>query len=97
MNVTRLEFISWMERLSTKLDVLSEHIAKVQLQTLNIDGEELLDNQDVLQILKISSRSLQRYRSDKKLPYYRLKGKIYYKLSDVQQFIRDSFAVPVRE
>lgn len=97
MNVTRLEFISWMERLSTKLDSLSEHIAKVQLQTLNIDGEELLDNQDVLQILKISSRSLQRYRSDKKLPYYRLKGKIYYKLSDVQQFIRDSFAVPVRE
>ncbi|MDM1039126.1 helix-turn-helix domain-containing protein [Myroides odoratimimus] len=97
MNVTRLEFISWMERLSTKLDALSEHIAKVQLQTLNIDGEELLDNQDVLQILKISSRSLQRYRSDKKLPYYRLKGKIYYKLSDVQQFVRDSFAVPVRE
>ncbi|APA93636.1 MULTISPECIES: helix-turn-helix domain-containing protein [Myroides] len=97
MNVTRLEFISWMERLSTKLDTLSEHIAKVQLQTLNIDGEELLDNQDVLQILKISSRSLQRYRSDKKLPYYRLKGKIYYKLSDIQQFIRDSFAVPVRE
>ncbi|MCS7474898.1 helix-turn-helix domain-containing protein [Myroides odoratimimus] len=97
MNVTRLEFISWMERLSVKLDTLSEHIAKVQLQTLNIDGEELLDNQDVLQILKISSRSLQRYRSDKKLPYYRLKGKIYYKLSDVQQFIRDSFAVPVRE
>ncbi|MDM1415695.1 helix-turn-helix domain-containing protein [Myroides odoratimimus] len=97
MNVTRLEFISWMERLSVKLDILSEHIAKVQLQTLNIDGEELLDNQDVLQILKISPRSLQRYRSDKKLPYYRLKGKIYYKLSDVQQFIRDSFAVPVRE
>ena len=97
MNVTRLEFISWMERLSVKLDTLSEHIAKVQLQTLNIDGEELLDNQDVLQILKISSRSLQRYRSDKKLPYYRLKGKIYYKLSDVQQFVRDSFAVPVRE
>ncbi|MDM1499996.1 MULTISPECIES: helix-turn-helix domain-containing protein [Myroides] len=97
MNITRLEFISWMERLSTKLDSLSEHIAKVQLQTLNIDGEELLDNQDVLQILKISSRSLQRYRSDKKLPYYRLKGKIYYKLSDVQQFIRDCFAVPVRE
>ncbi|MDM1447985.1 helix-turn-helix domain-containing protein [Myroides odoratimimus] len=97
MNVTRLEFISWMERLSVKLDTLSEHIAKIQLQTLNIDGEELLDNQDVLQILKISSRSLQRYRSDKKLPYYRLKGKIYYKLSDVQQFVRDSFAVPVRE
>ncbi|MDR0227623.1 MAG: helix-turn-helix domain-containing protein [Flavobacteriaceae bacterium] len=97
MNVTRLEFISWMERLSTRLDSLSENITKIQLQTLNIDGEELLDNQDVLQILKVSYRSLQRYRSEKKLPYYKLKGKIYYKLSDVQQLLRDCFALPVRE
>jgi hypothetical protein len=86
-----------MERLSTRLDSLSENIDKLQLQTLNIDGEELLDNQDVLQILKISYRSLQRYRSDKKLPYYKLKGKIYYKLSDVQQLLRDCFSLPVRE
>ncbi|MDM1376783.1 helix-turn-helix domain-containing protein [Myroides marinus] len=97
MNVTRTEFITWMERLSTRLDSLSENIDKLQLQTLNIDGEELLDNQDVLQILKISYRSLQRYRSDKKLPYYKLKGKIYYKLSDVQQLLRDCFSTPVRE
>ncbi|KZE82843.1 Helix-turn-helix domain-containing protein [Myroides marinus] len=97
MNVTRLEFISWMERLSTRLDSLSENITKIQLQTLNIDGEELLDNQDVLQILKVSYRSLQRYRSEKKLPYYKLKGKIYYKLSDVQQLLRDCFSLPVRE
>lgn len=97
MNVTRLEFISWMERLSTRLDSLSENITKIQLQTLNIDGEELLDNQDVLQILKVSYRSLQRYRSEKKLPYYKLKGKIYYKLSDVQQLLRDCFSIPVRE
>ncbi|KUF45773.1 helix-turn-helix domain-containing protein [Myroides marinus] len=97
MNVTRTEFITWMERLSTRLDSLSENIDKLQLQTLNIDGEELLDNQDVLQILKISYRSLQRYRSNKKLPYYKLKGKIYYKLSDVQQLLRDCFSTPVRE
>lgn len=97
MNVTRLEFISWMERLSTRLDSLSENITKIQLQTLNVDGEELLDNQDVLQILKVSYRSLQRYRSEKKLPYYKLKGKIYYKLSDVQQLLRDCFSIPVRE
>ncbi len=56
-----------------------------------IDGEELLDNQDLLQMLKISNRSLQRYRSIGKLPYYTISGKLYYKLSDVQQFIRESF------
>jgi hypothetical protein len=60
-----------------------------------IDGEELLDNQDILQILKISPRSLQRYRSSGKLPYYTISGKIYYKLSDVHQFIRESFTAPM--
>lgn len=97
MNVNRLEFISWMERLIIRLDTLNQNIGKLQLQTLNVDGEELLDNQDVMQILKVSNRSLQRYRSMKKLPYYRIKGKVYYKLSDVQQFLRDCFTDPVNE
>ena len=61
----------------------------------SIDGEELLDNQDLLQMLKISNRSLQRYRSIGKLPYYTISGKLYYKLSDVHQFIRESFNPPL--
>ncbi|MFS2112592.1 helix-turn-helix domain-containing protein, partial [Sphingomonas sp. Sphisp140] len=47
-----------------------------------------------LQMLKISNRSLQRYRSIGKLPYYTISGKLYYKLSDVHQFIRESFNPP---
>jgi hypothetical protein len=76
-----------MERFS----ILGEYIKEGQSQKSSIDGEELLDNQDVLQMLKISSRSLQRYRSSGRLPYYTISGKLYYKLSDVHQFIRDSF------
>ncbi|MTG98548.1 MULTISPECIES: helix-turn-helix domain-containing protein [Myroides] len=97
MSINRLEFLSWMKRLTTRLDSLNENISKLQLQTLNVDGEELLDNQDVLQILKISYRTLQRYRSEKKLPYYKLKGKIYYKLSDVEKLLRDCFSRPIND
>lgn len=86
-----MEFLAWMERLMTRFDILSEKISENQNQISTIDGEQLLDNQDVLQMLKISSRSLQRYRSDKKLPYFTISGKLYYKLSDVHQLIRDSF------
>lgn len=74
----------------TRFDILSEKLKENELNS--IDGEQLLDNQDVLQLLKISSRSLQRYRSDKKLLYYTISGKLYYKLSDVHQLIRDSFS-----
>ncbi|WP_455240194.1 helix-turn-helix domain-containing protein [Polluticaenibacter yanchengensis] len=75
----------------TRFDILSENITLASNNRNNIDGEELLDNQDVLQMLKISIRSLQRYRSSGKLPYYTISGKLYYKLSDVHQFIRESF------
>jgi len=90
MNIERTEFIAWMERIMERFDLLKEHIISKQSKYIEIDGEQLLDNQDVLQLLKISSRSLQRYRTDKKLPYYTISGKLYYKLSDVYQLIRIS-------
>lgn len=90
MNIERTEFMAWMERIMERFDILNEQMLKNQSRFIEIDGEQLLDNQDVLQLLKISSRSLQRYRTDKKLPYYTISGKLYYKLSDVHQLIRES-------
>lgn len=96
MNIDRMEFIAWMERIMDRFDILKEHINDTRKQQNNIDGEELLDNQDLLQMLKVSSRSLQRYRSSGKLPYYTISGKLYYKLSDIHQFIRESFNAPIK-
>lgn len=95
MNVDRMEFMAWMERIMERFDILMELASGAKNQHANIDGEELLDNQDILQMLKISTRSLQRYRSSSKLPYYTISGKIYYKLSDVHQFVRESFSAPM--
>lgn len=97
MNIDRIEFIAWMERILERLDLLKEHIDESKRSRNSIDGEELLDNQDLLQMLKISNRSLQRYRSIGKLPYYTISGKLYYKLSDVHQFIRESFNPPLNK
>ncbi len=95
MNLDRIEFLSWMERIIERFDLLTEYITQIDKKRASIDGEELLDNQDILQMLKISGRSLQRYRSSGRLPYYTISGKIYYKLSDVHQFIRDSFTARI--
>lgn len=96
MNIDKMEFIAWMERIMDRFDMLGENIIEIQKQRNSIDGEELLDNQDLFQMLKISNRSLQRYRSNGKLPYYTISGKLYYKLSDVHRFIRQSFTAPVQ-
>lgn len=94
MNIDKLEFVGWMQRILERIDLLGDNINTLQKNRNSIDGEELLDNQDLLQMLKISNRSLQRYRSLGKLPYYTISGKLYYKLSDVHQFIRESFNPP---
>lgn len=95
MNIDRMEFTAWMERIMERFDIIMEAVSAGKNQHTIIDGEELLDNQDVLQMLKISTRSLQRYRSSGRLPYYTISGKIYYKLSDIRQFVRESFTAPV--
>lgn len=89
MNIERTEFIAWMEKIMERFDILKEQVSHNQSKFIEIDGEVLLDNQDVLQLLKISSRSLQRYRTNKKLRYYTISGKLYYKMSDVHQLIRE--------
>lgn len=96
MNIDRMEFTAWMERIMERFDILGERFENALKQKNNIDGEELLDNQDVLMMLKVSTRSLQRYRSSGKLPYYTISGKLYYKLSDIQQFVRESFSAPLK-
>lgn len=97
MNIDRMEFIAWMNRIMDRFDLIGDHVEGLNKNHHNIDGEELLDNQDLLQMLKISNRTLQRYRSSGKLPYYTISGKIYYKLSDVHQFIRECFNAPIRK
>lgn len=97
MNIDRAEFLSWMERMMTRFDILGEQVAASTKPKLGVDGEELIDNQDVMQILKISSRSLQRYRTTGRLAHYTISGKLYYKLSDIHQFIRENFSKSTKE
>lgn len=44
MNIERMEFIAWMERIMNRFDILSESIKEAKKDKTAIDGEELLDN-----------------------------------------------------
>jgi len=50
-------------------------------------NDKLLDNQDLCFMLHISKRTLQRYRTEGGLPYLKYGQKIYYKASDVKEFV----------
>lgn len=82
------EFEQWMERLWSKIEALEKRIDRILGHQNVLNGEILLDNQDLCFQLKVSKRSLQRYRSEGKLKYKQIEQKTYYFKSDVEEFLR---------
>jgi len=81
----------FIDRLMDRLDMLGEKIDRLTKRQNCLNGDELLDTQDLCLLLKASKRSLQRYRRNGVLPFHTIEGKVYYKSSDIHEFIRKSF------
>ena len=54
----------------------------------NLTDEKLYDGQEIMQILKISIRTLQYWRSKGVIPYYKVRNKIYYRQKDVEAMVQ---------
>jgi hypothetical protein len=87
----REDFRALIDRLMDRFDALEEKIDCMAKKQSCLNGIQLLDNQDLCLLLKTSKRTLQRYRKNGLLPFYSLEGKVYYKSSDIHEFIRKSF------
>lgn len=55
--------------------------------------EDWLDNQDVMQSLHISPRTLQTLRSNGILPYSRIGNKLYYRKQDILKILSDNYTM----
>ncbi len=92
MVIDNNDFKDWMQRIMSRFDRLDKHMEKMEIKEKLLEGERLLDNQDVCQMLNVSKRTLQRYRSSGELPYQMVYHKTFYKESDVEAFIKANFA-----
>lgn len=78
------EYLDGILRLVTeRFDTIDRKLDRIARNKDIMDGNQLLDNQDVCLLLKIHPGTLQRYRQDKVLPYIKIRGKSYYKKSDL--------------
>ena len=50
-----------------------------------------LDNQDVMQTLHISTRTLQTFRDNGTLPFSKVGGTFYYKVSDIEEVLHSNY------
>lgn len=55
------------------------------------DGERYLTSEELCNILKISRRTLQDYRSNGVLPFIQLPGKVLFRESDIRKILEDRF------
>ena len=54
MYIDKDDFIAWMERIMDRFDMQDKKIDKVIKGRNCLDGEELLDNQDLCLLLKVA-------------------------------------------
>ena len=81
-------FTEWMKKLyDGQREILRNQKALNGEKEIFGEDEKLLDNQNLKIILNVSDRTLQRYRSTGALPFFKRGQKIYYKASDVREFV----------
>lgn len=91
MYIEKDEFTQWMETLSEKLDKIGKNLKVLCNSSEVMQDDKLLDNQDLAFLLKVSYRTLQRHRSNNVLPYILIGHKIYYRASDIRNYVTQNF------
>ena len=81
LNELRKTILSSLDLINKKLDRM------IKIKDA-MEGDKLLDNQDMCLLLGITKRSLARYRDKKLIRYYQIDRKVFYKASEIQEFLK---------
>ena len=85
-----------MEAIIITKDEFQELLSKINLihkrvETITVGSQDtFIDNCDFIQKMKISKRTAQTWRDEKRISYSQIGAKIYYKLSDVENLLAQS-------
>lgn len=82
-----------LKELLGAIDEVTENL-KVGVELLSspsVTHERYLNNHQVCEMLHLSQRTLQDYRDKRKIAFYKLEGKILYKLSDIEKMLESNY------
>ena len=77
-----------LHQIMERFDRIEDRLSRMNRQTSALDGDKLLDNQDMCELLGITKRTLQSYRDRRRLAYTNVGGKFLYKESDLAAFLQ---------
>ena len=87
MEVITIESQAFKDLIS-KVDTIFDYVMSQQSMDDNTDS--WVDSYEVCTFLKISDRTLQRLRSENKINYSRIRGKNYYKISEIRRMMEEN-------
>lgn len=85
------EIIDLILLLSQKTKDFITCIELIRLSRVKRLKETWMANQDVLQVWHISKRKLQIFHKNGVLPYHKVQGKFYYKVSDIEKLLQGNY------
>lgn len=80
-----IAFFQTMESLLTNIESMTGNCRPF------LNGERFMTDKQLAEVLKISRRTLQDYRTNGILSYYMVGGKVLYKESDVLKLLEDNY------
>ena len=83
----RETFHMMLHQIMERFNRIEDRLNRMNRQASALDGDRLLDNQDMCEMLGITKRTLARYRQKKLVTYYMIDGRTYYKASEIEAFL----------
>ena len=87
MEVITIESQAYKDLMS-KVDTIFDYV--ISQQNIQDEEDSWVDSYEVCTFLKISDRTLQRLRSENKINYSRIRGKNYYKISEIKRMMDEN-------
>lgn len=79
------ELLAAIDEVADNLDAGLDYLSSSHSQ------ERYLNSNQVCEMLHLSQRTLQDYRDKGRIAFYKLEGKILYKLSDIEKVLEDNY------
>jgi hypothetical protein len=76
--------------LVAKIDAIAKFVIACQTKEEEKDIDGWVDSHDVCTFLKISARTLQRLRAARAVNYSLIRGKTFYKISEIQRLLNEN-------
>ena len=87
IQIDRETFQVMLHQIMERFDRIDSTLERMNKLKECLEGDTLLDNYDLCQLLGVTKRTLARYRQKRYVTYYMIDGRTYYKAYEVEAFL----------